>query len=287
MNKRVCKTAEMYDGASSGSSRATNFSTALAEVYEAHFQEVAAIKSEIEVLSAVSKHHEVVIEELKSNIARMKKTMASARVKLQKQAYFQRRIKLELDRNNISLPFDIPVLDEDLDFTHEEWNCENVTSTVHDPQNADYVGRTNISGQDIVRSEFNEPKTSHTVRLRDRLYVGRTSPSTLDHLEKVNFSTTDNDDPPGPCPDVCEGCSRMQTPTAKHASCSETPGKLCTEVGENIFSAKRSCLPRKSTLLEACSCDDTEEHAQIRFCVNGKAEDTKPCPLCKKVNFYV
>jgi hypothetical protein len=98
MNKRVCKTAEMYDGASSGSSRATNFSTALAEVYEAHFQEVAAIKSEIEVLSAVSKHHEVVIEELKSNIARMKKTMASARVKLQKQAYFQRRIKLELDR---------------------------------------------------------------------------------------------------------------------------------------------------------------------------------------------
>ena len=41
MNKRVCKTAEMYDGASSGSSRATNFSTALAEVYEAHFQEVA------------------------------------------------------------------------------------------------------------------------------------------------------------------------------------------------------------------------------------------------------
>ncbi|CAI8038800.1 hypothetical protein GBAR_LOCUS21631 [Geodia barretti] len=211
----------------------------------------------------------------------MKKTMASARVKLQKQAYFQRRIKLELDRNDISLPFDIPVSDEDLDFTHEDWNCENITITVHDPQNADYVARTNdISGQDIVRSELNEPKPSHPVR--HSLYVGRTSPSTLDHLEKVIFSTTDNDDPSGACPDMCEGYSRMQTPTTKYASSSETPGKLCTEVGEKIFAAKHSCLPRKSTLLEACSCDNTEEHAQIRFCVNGKAQDTKPCPLCKK-----
>ncbi|CAI8038799.1 hypothetical protein GBAR_LOCUS21631 [Geodia barretti] len=182
----------------------------------------------------------------------MKKTMASARVKLQKQAYFQRRIKLELDRNDISLPFDIPVSDEDLDFTHEDWNCENITITVHDPQNADYVARTNdISGQDIVRSELNEPKPSHPVR--HSLYVGRTSPSTLDHLEKVIFSTTDNDDPSGACPDMCEGYSRMQTPTTKYASSSETPGKLCTEVGEKIFAAKHSCLPRKSTLLEACS----------------------------------
>ncbi|CAI8002139.1 hypothetical protein GBAR_LOCUS3336 [Geodia barretti] len=38
----VSKTAEMYHDASSGFSRTTNFSTALAEVYEAHLQEVAA-----------------------------------------------------------------------------------------------------------------------------------------------------------------------------------------------------------------------------------------------------